>query len=109
MSSQSVSEGTFFKAKRSHILSSSCVFGAGSLYVVSSKIIQMVSWGFTSREFAGRSSFAIKFSNPSGTMSACAPPFSLQGFPTFVGHISSYCCVRKFEIVKLNSFYLSVL
>ena len=99
-----MSEGTFFLAKRSHILSSSCVFGAGSLYVVSSKIIQMVSRGFTPREFAGRSSFAIKFSNPSGTMSACAPPFSLQGFPTFVGHISSYRCARNFEIAKLNFF-----
>ena len=42
-------------------------------------------------------------------MSACAPPFSRQGFPTFVGHISSYRCARNFEIVKLNFFYLSVL
>ena len=50
MSSQSVSESTFFQAKRSHCLSSS---------------------------------FAIKFPNPSGTMSACAPHFSLQGFPGF--------------------------
>ena len=84
MSSQNVSEGTFFQAKRlRHCLSSSSVLGAGSLYVVSSKIIQMVSRGLTSREFAGRSSFAIKFPNPSGTMSACAPSFSLQGFPGF--------------------------
>ena len=30
----------------------------------------MVSWGFTSREFAERSSFGIKFANPSDTMSA---------------------------------------
>ena len=29
----------------------------------------MVSWGFTSREFAERSSFSIKFANPSDTMS----------------------------------------
>ena len=64
----------------------------------------MVSRGFTLLEFAGRSSFAIKFPTPSGTMSACAPPFSLQGFPTFVGHISSYCCTRNFYIVKLNFF-----
>ena len=86
MSSQNVSEGTVFKAKRlRHCLSSSSVLqlGAGSLYVVSSKIIQMVSRGVTSREFAGRSCFAIKFPNPSGTMSACAPPFSLQGFSRF--------------------------
>ena len=64
----------------------------------------MVSRGFTSREFAGWSSFAIKFPNPSGTMSACAPLFSLQGFPVFVAHISSYHCARNFEIVKLNFF-----
>ena len=35
--------------------------GAGSLYVFSSTIIQMVSRGFTPREFASRSPFAIKF------------------------------------------------
>ena len=69
----------------------------------------MVSRGFTSREFAGWSSFAIKFPNPSGTMSACAPLFSLQGFPTFVGHIPSYRCARNFEIVNLNFCYVSVL
>ena len=51
-----MSEGTFFQAKRSHCLSSSSVVGAGSLYVVSSKITQMVSRGFTSREFVDRSS-----------------------------------------------------
>ena len=64
----------------------------------------MVSRGFTSREFASPSPFAIKFANPFDTMSACAPLFSLQGFPTFVGHISSYCCTRNFYIVKLNFF-----
>ena len=37
-------------------------------------------------------------------MSACATPFSLQGFPTFVNHISSYYCARNFNIVKLNFF-----
>ena len=57
---------TFFQAKRSHSLSSSSVLGAGSLNVVLSTIIQMVSRGFTSREFAGPSPFAIKFANPSG-------------------------------------------
>ena len=106
-----MSEGTFLQAKRSHCLSSSSGFGAGSLYVVSSKIIQMVSRGFTSREFAGRSSFVIKFPNPCDTMSACAPPFSLQGFPTFAGHISLYLYrfARNFEIVKIISCYLSLL
>ena len=41
-------------------LSSSSVLGAGSLYVVSSTIIQMVSRGVTSHEFAGWSSFGKK-------------------------------------------------
>ena len=68
----------------------------------------MASSGFTSREFASRSSFAIKFANPSDTMSACAPPFSLQGFPTFAGHISSYRCARNFDIVKLKFFFASL-
>ena len=106
MSSKKVSEGTFFQANLSHCLDSSSVLGARSLYVVSSMIIQMVSRGFTSREFAGRQPFARKIPNPSGTMamSAYTPPFSLQGFPASVGHISSYCCARKFKIVKLNFF-----
>ena len=104
MSSQSIPEGTFFQAKHSHCRSLSSVLGAVSLYVVWSKMIQMVSRGFTSCEFAGRLSFAIKFLNPSGTMSPCAPSFSLQGFPTFAGRMSSYCCARNFEIVKLIFF-----
>ena len=103
-SSQSVSKDTLFQAKHSHCLSSSSYLGAGSLYVFSSTMIQMVSRGFTPREFASRSPFAIKFPNPSDTMSACAPPFSLQGFPTFAGHISSYRCARNFDIVKLKFF-----
>ena len=37
-------------------------------------------------------------------MSACASPFSIHGFPTFVGHISSYRCARNFETVKFNFF-----
>ena len=69
-SSQSVFEVTYFQAKRSHCLSSTSVLGAGSLYIVSSTIIQMVSRGFTSREFAGRSSFGMKLANPSDTMLA---------------------------------------
>ena len=60
-SSQSVSKDTLFQAKHSHCLSSSSYLGASSLYVNSSTIIQMVSRGFTSREFASRSPFAIKF------------------------------------------------
>ena len=74
-----MSKDTLFQAKHSHCLSSSSYLGASSLYVFSSTIIQMVSRGFTSREFASRSPFAIKFPNPSYIMSACAPPFSLQG------------------------------
>ena len=70
MSSQSVSKVTFFQAKLSNCLSSSSVLGAGSLYVVSCTIIQMVSRRFTSREFAGQSSFGIKLANPSDTMLA---------------------------------------
>ena len=105
-----MSKDTLFQAKRSHCLTSSSYFGAGSLYVFWSTIIQMVSRGFTSREFASRSPFAIRFANPSDTMSACAPPFSLQGFPTFADHISSYRCARNFDIVKLKFFfYLSTL
>ena len=99
-----MSKGTFLHAKHSHCLSSSSVLGSGSLYVVLSMIIQVVSRGFTSREFASWLPFATKFANPSDTMSTCAPPFSLGGFPTFVGHISSYCCARNFDIVKLEFF-----
>ena len=65
-----MSKVTFFQAKRSHCLSSSSVLGAGPLYVVSSTIIQMVSRGFKSREFSGRSSLGIKLANPSDTMLA---------------------------------------
>ena len=60
-SSQSVSKDTLFQAKHSHCLSSSSYLGTSFLYVFSSTIIQMVSRGFTSREFASRSPFAIKF------------------------------------------------
>ena len=54
MGCQSVSEGTFFQAKRSHCRSSSSVLG-GWIFVCR---------GSTSREFVDRSSFAIKFPNP---------------------------------------------
>ena len=49
------------QAKRSHCPSQSSDLGAGSLYVFSSKIIQMVSRGLRSRAFAGRTPFAIRF------------------------------------------------
>ena len=93
-----MSKGTFLHAKRSLCLSSSSVFGAGSLHVVWSTIIQMVSRGYTSREFASRSPFAIKFANPSDTMSACAPPFSLEGL-----------VCSKLRYCKVEFLYLSVL
>ena len=40
-------------------------------------------------------------------MSACAPPFSLQGFPGsyIIGHISSYRCARNFDIGKWKFFF----
>ena len=100
-----MSKDTLFQAKRIHCLTSSSDLGAGPCYVFWSTIIQMVSRGFTSREFTSRSPFAIKFPNPSDTMSACAPPFSLQGFPTFADHIFSYRCARNFDIVKLKFFF----
>ena len=87
-----MSTDTLFQAKGSHCLNST--------------IIEMVSRGFTSREFASRSPFAIKFPNPSHTMSACSPPFSLQDFPTLPGHMSSYRCARNFDIVKLKFFLI---
>ena len=58
------------EAYSSHCLSLCIVLGAGSLYVVSSTMIQMVSRGFKSREFAGRSFFGIMLANPSDTMLA---------------------------------------
>ena len=51
---------TFFQAKRRRCLSSSSIFGAGSLNVVPSTIIQMVSRVFKSHAFAGRSYFGTK-------------------------------------------------
>ena len=102
-----VSMFAFFQAKRTPCLSSSSVLGTGSLYVISSTIIQMVSRGFTSREFAGRSSFGIRFANSSDTTPAWSVQhlFSLQGFPNF-GHISPYRCARNLNSVKMKFFYL---
>ena len=42
-------------------------------------------------------------------MSACSPPFSLQGFSTLACHISSYRCVRNFDIVKMKFFFFTSL
>ena len=101
------------KAKRSHCLSSSSVLEAGSLYVVSSTIIQMVSRGFTSREFAGRSSFGIKLANPSDTMLAWSVHrlFLFKAFQLFFSLTYPHTVVLETLIdnVKLNFFYLSVL
>ena len=112
MSSQSVFKVTFFQAKRSHCLSSSSVLGAGSLYVVSSTIIQLVSRGFTSREFAGRSSFDIKLANPSDTIFARSV-YRLFLFKAFQLFLLTYPYTVVLETlidnVKLNFFYLSVL
>ena len=47
-----MSKGTFLHAKRSRCLDSSSVLEAGFLYFVSSTIIQIVSRGLISREFA---------------------------------------------------------
>ena len=54
---------TFFQANRSRFFSLSSVFGAGSLYVISSVMLQMFSTGFRSGEFAGHSSLGIKLAN----------------------------------------------
>ena len=102
-----MSKETFFQAKRSHSLSLSSVFRAGSLHVVSSTIIQMVSRGFTLREFASRSPFAIKFANPSDTMSTCAPPFSLQCFQPL---LVIYLRTVVFEtLILLSRFFFTFL
>ena len=107
-----MSKVTFFQAKRSHCLSSFSVLGAGSLYVVSSTIIQMVSRGFTSSEFAGRSSFGIKFANPSDTMPAWSVHclFLFKAFQLFlVTYPHSAVLETLIDNVKLKFFYLSVL
>ena len=108
MSSQSISEGTFFQAKRlliSHCLSLSSVFGTASLYVVSSKIIQMLSREVTSRDFAGRSSFAIKFPNPSGTQGRA--PVKM---PLIAWQVEKKCtAVQNIEIILATMNSLSLL
>ena len=52
------------------ILASPMFWGLDLFNVVSSTIIQMFTRGLESREFAGRSSFDIKFANSSDTMPA---------------------------------------
>ena len=64
-----MSRDTFFHAKRSRLFSSFIVLGAGSLYGVSSMILQMLSMGLRSGEFAGQPSLATKFANSFDTMS----------------------------------------
>ena len=107
-----MSKVTFFQAKRSHCLSSSSVLGAGALYVVSSTIIQMVSRGFTSSEFSGRSSFGIKFANPSDTKPAWSVHrlFLFKAFqPFLVTYPHTFVLETLIDNVKLNFFYLSFL
>ena len=107
-----MSKVTFFQAKRSHCLSSSSVLGAGALYVVSSTIIQMVSRGFKSSEFASRSSFRIKFANPSDTMPARRVHhlFLFKAFQLFlVTYPHTVVLETLIDNVKLKFFQLSVL
>ena len=99
------------QAERSHCRSLSSVLGAGSLYV-SCTIIQMVSRGFTSREFAGRSSFGIKLANPSDTMLAWSVHrlFLFKAFQLFlVTYPHTVVLETLIDNVKLKFFYLSVL
>ena len=106
-----MSKVTFFRAKRSHCLSSSSVLGTGSLYVVSSSIIQMVSKGFTSHEFAGRSLIG-KLANPSDTMLAWSVHrlFLFKAFQLFlVTYSHTVVPETLIDNVKLHFFYLSVL
>ena len=107
-----MSKVTFFQAKRSHCLCSSSVLGTGSLYFVSSTIIQMVSRVFKSREFAGRSSFGIMLANPSDTMLA----WSVNGLLLFkaiqlflVTYPHTVVLESLIHNVKLKFVYLSVL
>ena len=86
--------------------------GAGSLYVVSSTIIQMVSRGFKSGEFAGQSSFGIKLANSSDTMTAWSVlrRFLFIAFQLFlVTYPHTVVHEALIDNVKLKFFYLSVL
>ena len=102
-----MSKVTFFQAKLSDCLSSSSVLGAGSLYVVSCTIIQMVSSGFTSGKFAGQSSFGIKLANPSDTMLAWSVHrlFLFKAFQLFlVTYPHSIVLETLIDNVKLKFF-----
>ena len=107
-----MSKVTFFQAKHSLCLLSSSVLGAGSLYVFSPTIIQMVSRRITSHEFAGWSSVGIKLANPSDTMLA-GSVHRLFLFKTFQLFLVTYPLPIVLETlidnVKLKFFYLSVL
>ena len=84
-----------------------CMFKA-----VLSAIIQMVSRGFTSHEFAGRSSFGIKLENPSDTMLAWSVHrlFLFKAFQLFLVTYSHTVVLETLiDNVKLKFFYLSVL
>ena len=81
------------------------------MYVVSSTIIQMVSRGFLSREFAGRSSFGVKLANPSDTMPAWSVHcfFVFKAFQLFlVTYPDTVVLETLIDNVKLKFFYLSV-
>ena len=72
----------------------------------------MVSRGFTSREFAGRSSFGIKLANPSDTMLAWSVHrlFLFKAFqPFLVTYPHTVVLETLIDNVKLKVFYLSVL
>ena len=92
----------------SHCLSSSSVLGAAWIFVCfSSTIIQMVSRGFTSREFAGRSSFGIKLANPSDTMLARSVHrlFLFKAFQLFLlTYPHTVVLETLIDNVKLNFF-----
>ena len=103
-----MSKVTFFQAKRSHCLSSSGVLEAGSLYVASSTIIQVVSRGFTSP--AGPP--LVKFANPSDTMLARGVHhlFLFKAFQLFLlTYPHTVVLETLIDNVKLKFFYLSVL
>ena len=67
----------------------------------------MVSWGFTSREFAERSSFGIKFANPSDTMSARSV-HRLFLFKAFQPLLVIYLHTVALETCGVEVFFLSV-
>ena len=101
-----MSKVTFFQAKRSHCLSSSSVLRAGSLYVVSFTIIQMVSSGLKSHEFG------IKLENPSDTMLPWSVHclFLFKAFQHFlVTYTHTIVLENLIDKVKLKFFYLNFL